>query len=595
MTRAPMLGAAALSMSIGVATEASALPSPPTGQIWSVVRSVSPLPATHRIGHCTIGADTRPASGCIDSVTTAAKVKTRRFQIGRTAVLAGAIGLDPLSHELGGEPVRMRVVVRTGTASRVLIDRVLAPAAAAGWTDYTTTLQSTATSARLAFVAQPVGPMTQAHVAGPLATLPLFTAVRVHEAQPERPPANVLLLSIDTLRADHLGVYGCDLPTSPNIDRFAAGAGLLEHAVSAYPSTTASHMTMLTGVYPMAHGVRGASQALSPDIPTLPEQLAGAGWSTAAVTEDAMVHGPSGFYRGFDWYREYKASYPSEFVRQVVGDGLEWLAAHRDERFFLFLHTYVVHDPFKPPAEFDVFSSPGPQQPEGINPDTDRRHYAGEVLYADSQVRRLLDGLAELGLDDRTIVVITADHGHSFDWLHGFMGHGMTLAEEVLHVPLILRAPHLVPAGTRLHETYSLADLTPTLLELLGVAPVAPMEGRSFAGKLRQGESTGAGRGVVFSDVFVKDRWQHAAYIGPHKWIVGQTEASGAQLYDLTADPGEWSNLFPSPLYTIGKSVVAGHERECQAFLARASRRAAATPVPNADTVKALRALGYVE
>lgn len=594
MAWGPALCAATLA--IGLALPARALPALPAGQSWVVARAVQPLPAPPRaIGHCTIGTDTRPAVGCVKNLAPAAKVKTPRFAIGTPALLAGAIGLDPLSRDLGGEPVRLRVVARSGKVSRVLIDRVLDPADATGWTDYAAELRGGASSARLAFVAQPVGPMTLAHVAGPLATLPLFTAVRVHEPQPERPPANVLLLSIDTLRADHLGVYGCDLPTSPNIDRFAAGAALLEHAVSAYPSTTASHMTMLTGVYPMAHGVRGASQALSPDIPTLPEQLAAAGWSTAAVTEDAMVHGPSGFYRGFDWYREYKASYPSEFVKQVVGDGLGWLAAHRDERFFLFLHTYVVHDPFKPPEEFDVFSSPGPQQPETYNPDTDRRHYAGEVLYVDHEVRRLLDGLTALGLDDRTIVVITADHGHSFDWLHGFMGHGLTLAEEVLHVPLIVRAPGLVAAGTRLHATYSLADLTPTLLELLGVAPAAPMQGRSFAAKMRGGESVGAGRGAVFADLLVKDQWQQAVYLGARKWIVGQTSTSGPQLYDLANDSGERSNLFPSPLFAIGQGVVGAHARECEVFIERVRRRPAAPSVPNADTVKALRALGYVE
>src|SRR5262249_29376716 len=154
---------------------------------------------------------------------------------------------------------------------------------------------------------------------------------------------------------------------------------------------------------------------------------------------------------------------------------LAWLSRHRDERFFLFLHTYQVHAPYTPPPAYDRFSQPHPQPPpvpgQKPPPQWERDHelYLGEVLYTDAELTKLLDGLDALGLADATVVTLTADHGEEFGE-HGLPGHGKALFEESLHVPLIVRAPGIAPAGARVPALASLIDVVPTALELAGAA-----------------------------------------------------------------------------------------------------------------------------
>jgi arylsulfatase A-like enzyme len=196
------------------------------------------------------------------------------------------------------------------------------------------------------------------------------------------------------------------------------------------------------------HGVIGPLDALPFDIPTLAELLAQHGWETGAVTEDGMLVAGAGFQRGFAYYRENKAESIWEAKGQVdvtFRHGLEWLQEHRDEKFFLFLHTYQVHSPYLPPPEYDRFKTYRDGDREvPITPQTSgairgSHAYAGEVLYTDHEIGILLAGLRDLRLDERTLVVFTSDHGEEFGE-HGWIGHDETVYDEVLHVPLLMRA-----------------------------------------------------------------------------------------------------------------------------------------------------------
>jgi arylsulfatase A-like enzyme len=525
------------------------------------------------------------------------RAKTRPIHIPRAAILRGALGVDPLGADLGLPPVRFRVAAHSGGASRVVLDDVV-DAAATKWTDYDIDLTSFAgRSVRFAITATPL----RLGLA-----LPLVGATRLLAPSSAPRPWNVLLVSIDTLRADHLGTYGCELATSPGIDAFAKTGTVFEQAVAPYPATTASHMSLFTGLYPVVHDVRSAMRALSARIPTLTELLAARGYETLAVTEDGMVAAASGFSRGFVRYHEFKRPGPADtpgFIREGVSMALDWLARNGDVPWFLFLHSYVVHGPFTPPAEFNLFTTYrndghdvpiGPDTPQSIR---DERLYAGEVRYMDAEITRLLQTLAERHELDRTLVVFLSDHGEAFDARHGFVGHGFTLADEVMHVPLILRAPGLVPAGLRVAAPVSLVDVLPTILDLLGASAAPDAQGRSLRPLLENPDAPQFAERLVFAEtVLQRDVRQLAVRRGRHKWIVGKTPWSGDQVYDIAADPDEEHDLgADTALAAQGKALAAMYDANAQTALDRIEHARAQEAAPDPETVQKLRALGYIE
>jgi len=525
------------------------------------------------------------------------RAKTRPIHVPPGAILRGALGVDPLGADLGLPPVRFRVAARSGGASRVVLDDVV-DAAARKWTDYDIDLASLAgRSVRFAITATPVRRAL---------ALPLVGATRLLAPSSAPRPWNVLLVSIDTLRADHLGTYGCELATSPGIDAFARTGTVFEQAVAPYPATTASHMSLFTGLYPVVHDVRSPMRALAANIPTLTELLAARGYETLAVTEDGMVAAASGFSRGFVRYHEFKRPGPADtpgFIREGVSMALDWLARNGDIPWFLFLHSYVVHGPFTPPPEFNVFTTYrndghdvpiGPDTPQSIR---DERLYAGEVRFADAEISRLLQGLAERHELDHTIVVLLSDHGEAFDMRHGFVGHGNTLEEGVLHVPLVFHAPGLVPAGLRVAAPVSLVDVLPTILDLLGSPAATQVQGRSLRPLLEKRDASEFADRLVFSEtVLAQDVRQLAVRRGEHKWIVGRTPWSGDQVYDIAADPDEDHDLGDdTALAAQGKSLGAMYDTNAQTTLARIEHAEAQEAAPDADTVQKLRALGYIE
>jgi arylsulfatase A-like enzyme len=414
-------------------------------------------------------------------------------------------------------------------------------------------------------------------------------------------------VSVDTLRADHVGAYGCELPTTPVLDQLAREGALFEQVISAYPSTPPSHMTMMTGVYSAVHGVLGPADHLPNGIPTLAEVLASHGYQTAAVTEDGMLAAKAGFQRGISYYRENKGANIWDASGQVdvtFSEGLRWLEQHRGEKFFLFLHTYQVHEPYSPPPAFNIFTryrengtehAITEQTPLAIR---SQHAYAGEVRYVDSELGRLRQGLAALGEADRTLIVVTSDHGEEF-FEHGWKAHNYSLYDEVLRVPLIMRAPGLVPAGVRVPVQASLADLAPTLLDLLGLPVPQTMQGMSLVPLLRDPAAPSFANRVAFAELTRKNE---PYLIGVRtvglKWIFPQVAGRAPEVYDLRTDPGEHHNIATTELLGEGETLVEQYRAMAAAArtrLAGATGPAPSPPELDERTVDKLRALGYVQ
>ena len=322
---------------------------------------------------------------------------------------------------------------------------------------------------------------------------------RPAEAPPSPPGTRgYVLVSLDALRPDHLGAHGYDRPTSPFLDSLAARSAVFENAFSQYPSTLASHLTMLTGLYPQEHGTFRPDRFLDEAILTLPERLQADGFRTAGFTEGGFMSGPYGFERGFERFDDtrYRADTDIERTFRYGVEFLESLAP--EERFFLFLHTYSIHDPYTPPdAYLDLFwpgePPPGAFESTGPNLRAANRgelpvtpavvdylaaRYDASIRYVDDVLEAFWGDLERLGLDDEVTLIITSDHGEAF-YEHGKLAH-MQVYPEDLRVPLIVSHPS-AGRGVRVPAPVGLVDLAPTLYRLTGVEPPHPMSGTNLA------------------------------------------------------------------------------------------------------------------
>lgn len=350
----------------------------------------------------------------------------------------------------------------------------------------------------------------------------LFLAA-VAAACGQAPAPGTLLISIDSLRADHLSCYGYrsatapEVLTTPEIDRRLADEGTrFERVVSTTSWTLPAHMAMLTGLPDELHGVRDQGDRLHPSVPTLAQSFARAGWRTAGFYSGPNVHPWFGFGRGFEVYLDcsaaavaneavlgrggrqlravHDASHQGVTGPRVLASFERWLEEVDDgEPFFAFAHLWDVHYDYEAPPEHDVFF-PGYRGPiRSGNHRTWANHwpfevedeqrilamYDAEIRFTDQIVGAILDALEARGRLDTTVVALTSDHGEEF-FEHGRFGHRMTLFEEVLRVPLVLRRPGLVPAGGTSDVFASLVDVAPTLLELSGLPRPEGTWGRSL-------------------------------------------------------------------------------------------------------------------
>ncbi|MGB5161359.1 MAG: sulfatase [Thermoanaerobaculia bacterium] len=325
------------------------------------------------------------------------------------------------------------------------------------------------------------------------------------EAEPTKtlaPTRGFILISIDTLRADHLSCYGYTRVTSPFIDTLAARGVLFENAFVQLPGTLPSHMSIFTGLYPAEHGVYPPDGVLSPEIPTLPEIFQANGFRTGGFTEGGYVDGDYGFARGFEVFSDRAGQVESD-VEETFGRGLEFLEGlEDDEPFFLFLHTYSVHDPYTPMEPYSSLYWQGPVpntfEPTGpnlvavnrgelqITPRTTKYFeslYDGSINYVDDMLRQLFSDLARLRLSDQITLVLTSDHGEEFRE-HGRMVH-QQVYPETLRVPLIFLHPGL-HKPRRVQSLVESIDIAPTLLDIAGLA-IPQQSGRSLVDLLLGG------------------------------------------------------------------------------------------------------------
>lgn len=367
---------------------------------------------------------------------------------------------------------------------------------------------------------------------------------------------DIVLVSIDTLRADHLGCYGSAVPTSPRIDGLARRATRFATVVAPAASTLASHASLFTARAPQHHGARfGRREALPPEAVTLAETLAAAGYRTEAVTAGGQLAARFGVAQGFDHYQvtEEPRGRPGAFARKVA-QGLEALDRADPRPLFLFLHTYEVHLPYTPDPALLERLDPGPGGGLGASigrelvsevnsgrrlPSLEQlrrieRAYDAEILSVDAGFGALVDGLAKRGRLDRTVVVLTSDHGEEFGEHGAWATHSHTLYEELLRVPLVVWAPGGEGAGRVVTTPVRLIDVAPTLVDFAGVAPPAAFDGRSLRGALR-GEALEELPGLLGLDT-------DAGGLRPGVRFA-RLKLHDDRLYDLEADPRELTDL----------------------------------------------------
>jgi arylsulfatase A-like enzyme len=424
-------------------------------------------------------------------------------------------------------------------------------------------------------------------------TGPAAAADKAPASAPARSTApNLLLITLDTTRADALGTYGQPHPTSPSIDRLANGGVVFEQVLTSNPETLAAHSTLFTGKQPYVHGVRSnAGYVLSQRHVTLAEALRRAGYRTGAEVAAPVLRDETQVTQGFEHYRgaespgvelkvvrftKGKTLEKTQEMRvgaDITARGIDFLRENRDEKFFLWLHYFDPHNPYSPPA---IYNQRFPGDP-----------YHGEVALADFQIGRVVDELDRLGVRGRTLIVVTADHGEGLGE-HGEPSHSFFVYETVMRVPLIFSGLGL-PASVRIPSLVRTADIAPTVLELMGLPPLDEIQGVSLAPLIR-GETTdldltGYGEATRFTSMFGmpvlrtvrKGRWKYIHKVNP-------------ELFDVEADPRELNDLS-----SAHPDVLARMRAQLEALLAAAPAQPDdAQATLDAQTAAQLMALGYV-
>src|SRR5271155_5030921 len=416
---------------------------------------------------------------------------------------------------------------------------------------------------------------------------------------PEKTFPNIVLITLDTTRADRMGFLGSRRGLTPNLDGLARQSAVFTRAYAQAPLTSPSHATILTGTYPQFHQVYDFPDVLAEDLPYAPAILRSRGYHTAAFIGSIALDpngGAPGFDRGFDTYDAgfSTAAFDKEEDRyrtverrggEVVEHALAWLNSHPQGPFFMWVHLYDPHEPYEPPEPYRSSYAAEP--------------YDGEIAYTDSAVGKLLRELKARGLYDGTMIAVMADHGESLG-AHGENNHGFFLYDETIRVPLVIKLPQAGAAEKRIENRVELVDVMPTLLQIAGAAVPAEVQGKSLVGLMKAGEAEA-------TDSW-RDRPAYSESDYPHiafGWSALQSLRTGKylyiqaprrELYDQTVDPEAEHNLAatsPAVADTLGGQVRAIREKTT-------SKRAA--PKLSAEKVAALypaaqaklASLGYV-
>lgn len=470
---------------------------------------------------------------------------------------------------------------------------------------------------------------------------PVLYAAPTNEARQR--PTNLVLISLDTLRADYLGAYGHPVSTSPIFDRFSRENIFFESLVSQAASTGPSHMSLFLSKYPTAHGIINHERTLADEALTMAEIYRDAGYNTAAFTESGYITAGIGFDQGFSSYAEIVGPMKDRggYVDVTFPRAMDWLDRHRDRPFLLFVQTYQCHVPYCSGPPYDELFFPeydgildnclgydqisqmnydcigykldlenhGKRPPTAADLDHVTAMYDAEIRKTDAALGRLLDHIGSLGLDDDTIVVIFSDHGEDFADHYAIGRHARSLYEEMLHVPLAIRVPGR-QSGRSIAAPVRMVDLLPTLLELTEVEPPrdASFEGQSLVPLLDGGDDAAP-------SVFYAENYSMAnrAMIREGRWKYIDTrefenpedaermdERSkkirglylGGELYDLHDDPGETRNLIeaePAIAAELRDRLATFLEQQERISLGSASRAV------DADEEQRLRDLGYID
>lgn len=436
------------------------------------------------------------------------------------------------------------------------------------------------------------------------------------------PTRSLILISLDTTRRDHLGSYGYARDTTPSLDRLASEGVVFESAFAQDTNTDPSHTSILTGLYPPTHGSLRNGMRLRRGVTTLAQILEGAGFATGGfVTGLTMLARTTGLDRGFDVYEDHFQGRRRD-GRVAVALARGWLRDRAQERYFLFLHLFDAHGPYRPKGRYaTLFHTPGPAIPltrlpayqrvpgpdgkvsDDLHDYVDR--YDAMLRYNDDRIADLLEGL-DLG---NVLVVVTADHGETLGERYQKLDHGGQVFDEQIRVPLVIRGPGILPRRVGVGTMVESVDLLPTILELLGVAPPAGLglEGRSLVPLLHgdpglgEAGAEGDGERVVFSTAravsprhadraYHLDSRRRIASIRGRRWKLIVYPGLGEdplELYDLADDPGETRN------------VTDRHPRVRDAYLAELGRwRGAGSPAGDSRALspelnEQLRELGY--
>lgn len=413
-------------------------------------------------------------------------------------------------------------------------------------------------------------------------------------------PPNVILITLDTTRADRMGFLGSERGLTPNLDALARQSAVFTHAYAQAPLTSVSHASILTGTYPQFHQVIDFPFPLAKDLPYAPEILRARGYRTAAFLGSLALDqtgGAPGFDRGFDTYDAH--FHPEDFPQkdryhtierrgqEVVAHALAWLNRHPKGPFFLWVHLYDAHDPYEPPEPYKTRYASEP--------------YDGGIAYVDSAVGKLLQQLKMRGLYDGAVIAVMADHGESLG-AHGEDTHGIFLYDETIQVPLVIKLPRgdslgKFSAGKRIESRVELVDVLPTILQALGVEVPREVQGESLLVLIKEG----AAEGNVAADSW-HDRPAYAQADYPHiayGWSALQSLRTGKylyiqapqrELYDEAADPKAEHNLASASAAVA--DTLAG---KLQAFRQKTtSKREAPRMAADPAAQEKLAALGYV-
>jgi arylsulfatase A-like enzyme len=399
---------------------------------------------------------------------------------------------------------------------------------------------------------------------------------------------HVVLISIDTCRADHLGCYGYSRNTTPNIDALAREGNLFNHVISPVPMTLPAHSSMLTGTIPLYHKVRdNIGYKLDESYTTLAEMMKTNGFTTAAFVGAYVLDSKFGLSQGFDTYDdEIEASDDiSSAVNERSADQVtllanRWLSSHRNDKFFLFLHYYDPHSDYNVHPEFDFRSFIGVQ--------TIGDKYDSEIAFTDHYIGIVINKLKELGLYESTLIIVTADHGESMSNQHDEVGHAYFIYHSTVQVPMIIKIPG-VSTSRRFHQTVGLIDILPTICSLTGIEVADHIQGVDLCSYLENRIPASNDRhlycesltptiyGAASLRALVTNQWKYIHTIRP-------------ELYNLADDPDEKKNLLEKHPQQ-GKALKS----DLMDLLGKYEDTAAADKIAlDPEVIKRLESLGYV-